>query len=133
MNWAMKIWKLVNTVFHRVQEKNSHLFKTEMDGHETALCCHTHIYLSNGTLQIQILLVRTAQLVSYICQVIIQVSPTKTYMYYSDSDDVISPTTSIFIGQLSRILTKNLKFKAPISKIYVCMLTQCDFIHLHLY
>ena len=116
----------MNTVFHRVQEKNSHLFKTEMDGHETALCCHTHIYLSNGTLQIQILLVRTAQLVSYICQVIIQVSPNQDI-------SVLSPTTAIFIDQLSRILTTNLKFMAPISKIYVCMLTQCDFIHLHLY
>ena len=44
-------------VSHRVQKKIINLFKTEMDGRETVLCCHTNIYLSNKTLQI--LLVRT--------------------------------------------------------------------------
>ena len=27
--------------------KNINLLKTEMDGHEPALCCHTYIYLLN--------------------------------------------------------------------------------------
>ena len=35
--------------------KNVNLFEKEMEMHETALCCHTHIYLSNRTLQIQIM------------------------------------------------------------------------------
>ena len=39
--------------FLTVQEKKLNLFKTDMEGHETALCCHTPIYLSNRTLQTQ--------------------------------------------------------------------------------
>ena len=31
------------------------LFRTEMEVHEPALCCHTHVYLSNRTLHIQII------------------------------------------------------------------------------
>ena len=31
--------------FHRVQEKNINILKTEMEGHEAAQCCHTHIYI----------------------------------------------------------------------------------------
>ena len=37
--------------FHRVKNKNTNLFKTEIEGHETNL----HIYLSNRILQIQII------------------------------------------------------------------------------
>ena len=51
--------------FHRIQKKYQS-FKTEMEGHETALCCHTHIYLSSRTLQIQIISQHTAQFTIYI-------------------------------------------------------------------
>ena len=63
--------------FYRVLGKNTNLLKTEMEGHETALYWHTHIYLSNRTLQIQVISSNTVQLVSYTCRVIIQVSPTR--------------------------------------------------------
>ena len=43
-----------NLFFYRVQEKKSIFLKTEMDGHEITLCCHTHIYLSNRIIRIQI-------------------------------------------------------------------------------
>ena len=41
-------------------------------------------------------------------------------------------TTANFIDQLSRILTNNLNLKAPVWWIYVCMMTQFCFTHLHL-
>ena len=50
-----KNMKNVEYLFSQSSEKNISLLKTEMEGHETALCCHTHIYLSNRTLQIQII------------------------------------------------------------------------------
>ena len=54
LNWSptMNIWKLW-TPF--LIHKNINLLKTEMEGHETALCCHTHIYLSSKILQVQII------------------------------------------------------------------------------
>ena len=39
----------------RSSGKKYHLKKTEMEEHETALFCHTHIYRSNRTPQIQII------------------------------------------------------------------------------
>ena len=35
--------------------KNINHLKTEMEAHDPAMCCHTHIYLSNRYLQIQII------------------------------------------------------------------------------
>ena len=43
---------LENLFFSQCSEN---LFKTEMEVHETALCHHTHISLSNRSLQIQII------------------------------------------------------------------------------
>ena len=45
---------ILNTFFLQNPGKNINILKTEMEWHETALYCHTHIYLSNRTLQIQI-------------------------------------------------------------------------------
>ena len=45
---------------------------------------------------------------------------------------VLSPITANVIDQLSPILTNNLNLKAPIWYIYVCMITQSYFMHLHL-
>ena len=102
MNQDIKIRNILNTFFSQSSGKNINLLKTEMEGHEPALCCHKHIYLSNKTLQIQIISYNTAQLVSYICWV----SITKQEV------PVLSPTTANCIGQLSSILTNYLK--API-------------------
>ena len=78
--------------------KNIKLLKTEMEGHETALCCHTctHIYLSNRTLQIHIISYNAAQMVSYFCWVIIQVSLTRKYIYYHLSQPVLLVNCSVF-------------------------------------
>ena len=50
--------KTINNVeylFFTEFRKNINLLKTEIKGQEQALCCHTHIYLSNKTIQIQII------------------------------------------------------------------------------
>ena len=43
----------MNTFFSQNSGKNINPLKTEMEVHDLALCGHTHIYLSNGSLQIQ--------------------------------------------------------------------------------
>ena len=35
-------------LFSQHSGKNINLLKTEMEWHQTTLCCHTHIYLSKG-------------------------------------------------------------------------------------
>ena len=47
--------KNVEYPFSQSSGKNINHLKTDLEGHETVLCCHTHIYLSNRTLQIQII------------------------------------------------------------------------------
>ena len=37
------IYKFEYLLFHRVQEKNINILKTEMEEHETAQCHYTHI------------------------------------------------------------------------------------------
>ena len=89
-----KIWQIWMPFF-LISDKNINLFKTEMEEHETALCCHTHIYLSN-ILHIHILSSKTAQLVSYICLVIIQVSSTWKYLYYHPPQWILFVNRCVF-------------------------------------
>ena len=62
----------------------------------------------------------------YMCSVIMQVSPTTKY-------PILSHSSANFTVQLSHILTNNLNVKALVGLIYVCMMTQLCFTHLHLF
>ena len=87
--------------------KNINLFKTEMEGHEPALCCHTHIYLSNRILQIQFNSLehsRTSEL--YLLGDNTRITKQEV--------PVVLCATANFIGQLSSILINNLNMKAPV-------------------
>ena len=47
--------KFEKRIFSNRVQKKVNLLKAEMEVYETALCHHTHIYLSNRSLQIQII------------------------------------------------------------------------------
>ena len=103
---AHEYMKNVEYLFSFSAEKISIFLKQRWRGRKhQVLCCHTHIYLSNRTLQIQLISQKTAELIIYFCW-------------------IITPTAN-FIGQLSHILTNNLNLKGPMQQIYVYMMTQC--------
>ena len=74
-----------------------------MEGHETALCYHTHIYLLSRTLQIRI--------ISYTSELYL---PGDNTSITNQKVPVFSPLTGIFIGQLSHALTNILNVKGHI-------------------
>ena len=48
--------KIFEYMFSQSSGKNINVFKTQMEWHEEAMYYHTHMYLSNRTNQVQIII-----------------------------------------------------------------------------
>ena len=89
---------------------------------ESVVCCpaHTSQSSTNFILDCQLEHCNIAHL-NY--QVIIQLSPTRMYLY-------LSPTYNKYECQLFNVETNNLNLKGGTWQIYMCRLTPCCFRHL---